>query len=119
MSIKQFESYAPLVLRIGLGFVFIWFGFSGITNPSMWVGMVPEWTAVFGPAATLVVIHGIVELIGGIMLCAGWYVRPVGIILLLSLLQTLTILSFGPIMVRDIGLALALFSSILYGNDRE
>ncbi len=119
MNSKQWASYAPMVLRVGLGFVFIWFGFSGITNPQMWVGLVPEWTSVFGPATTLVLIHGIVELIGGIMLCAGWYVRPVGIILLLSLLQTLTILNFGPVMVRDIGLAIALLAAILYGKDQE
>ncbi len=118
MNFRQCESYAPFVLRLGLGFVFIWFGFSGLTNPDMWTGMVPSWTSVFGSAKALVQIHGVVELIGGILLILGIWIRPVSAILFLSLLQTLTLLSFGPIMVRDIGLTVALLSVFLAGEKK-
>lgn len=107
------EKYAPLILRIGLAFVFMWFGWSGIANTQMWVAMVPSWALVFGSAATLVKIHGAFELFFGLLLFAGILTRLSAFLLLLSLLQTLTILSWGPVMVRDIGLTLALIAIVL------
>ncbi len=118
MNLKHYEGYAPFILRLGLGFVFIWFGYSGLTNTAMWTGMVPAWTSVFGPAKTLVQIHGAVELLGGILLVLGIWIRPVAAVLLLSLLHTLTLLKFGPIMVRDIGLAAAMLSIFLSGEKK-
>jgi len=113
MSLAKYENYSSLVLRVGLGFVFIWFGFSGLTNPEMWTGLVPAWTGFIASAKTLVLIHGIVEIIGGFLLCTGFRIRLVSAILLLSLLHTLTLLSFGPVFVRDIGLAAALLAVFL------
>lgn len=117
MDMNQLKQYAPLVLRIGIGFVFIWFGLSGLMNPQMWTGMVPAWTSVFGSPTTLVYIHGAVELIGGFLVCANYRVRPAALILFLSLLQTLTIVSWGPIFVRDIGLTLGTLAVFLQGED--
>jgi len=111
--LDRFSQYAPLTLRVGLAFVFIWFGWSGLTNPTMWVGLVPAWTAMFGSAYNLVLIHGAFELILGLTLLFGFYTRLSAALLLLSLLQTLTILGWGAVMVRDIGLTLALLSIVL------
>jgi len=119
MKVDQYSAYAPLVLRIGLGFVFAWFGYSGITNPEMWTGLVPEWTAMFAPAKTLVLMHGAIELIGGLFLIAGLWVRPVAVILFLSLAHTLTVLKFGPVMVRDIGLLFAMLAIFLQGKSNN
>lgn len=117
--INDWKKYSPFVLRLGLGLVFIWFGYSGLTNTQMWLGLVPDWTASIAPPATLVVIHGWLELIGGLLLIVGWQVRWVSAILLLNLIHTITLLSYGPIMVRDIGLALALLAAYLNGQDKE
>ena len=111
--LDRFSQYAPLTLRVGLAFVFIWFGWSGLTNPTMWVGLVPAWTAMFGSAYNLVLIHGAFELVLGLTLLFGFYTRLSATLLLISLLQTLTILGWGAVMVRDIGLTLALISIIL------
>lgn len=117
MKLNDFKQYAPLVLRIGIGFVFIWFGLSGLTNTSMWVGLVPSWTNAIASPSTLVYIHSVIELVGGLLVCAGYWLRPAAAILFLSLAHTLTLLDFGPIYVRDIGLALATLAIFLDGEN--
>lgn len=117
MTLTNYQKYAPMILRFGLGFVFIWFGYSGLVNPQMWVGLVPAWTAAIAPASTLVLIHGAIELIGGFLLFANWQVRWVSAILFLNLVHTITLLPYGPIMVRDIALAVALISVFARGDE--
>lgn len=110
--ITKYSSYAPVVLRLGIAFVFIWFGFSGLTNTDMWIRLVPEWATSIAPAATLVKIHGLIELVFGIFLALGFYARVSALVLLLSLGHTLLLVS-GAIFIRDVGLAVALVSLIL------
>lgn len=113
MILAKYENYSALVLRAGLGFVFIWFGFSALIDPEMWISLVPAWTGLFASAKTLVIIHGIVEVIGGFLLCTGLKIRLVTIVLFLNLLHIMTLLNFGPVLVRDIGLAAALLAVFL------
>jgi uncharacterized membrane protein YphA (DoxX/SURF4 family) len=116
--LSRYERYAPVVLRIGIGFVFLWFGWGGLTNTDMWVGLVPAWTTAFAAPATLVKIHGLVELLFGTILIFGFYARIAAAVLLLSLANTLTLVS-GPTFIRDIGIATALVSLILNPYQRE
>jgi uncharacterized membrane protein YphA (DoxX/SURF4 family) len=111
-TIGRYSSYAPVVLRIGIAFVFIWFGLNGLTHTDTWVRLVPEWALAIAPAATLVKIHGLVELVFGIFLAFGIYARVSATILLLSIVHTLTLIS-GSIFIRDAGLAIALVSLVL------
>jgi len=104
------RSHSEDILRVGLAFAFLWFGWSGISNPNMWVSMVPSWTGVIATPGTLVLLHGIFEVVFGLLLFADIWTGPVAFILFLNLLHTLTLLSWGPIMVRDITIALALLS---------
>lgn len=103
------KKYADFFLRAGLGFVFVWFGYKSITNPQMFVSLVPEWTS-FIAATTLIKIHGAVEVVFGILLIVGWKIRLSAGVLLLTLLGTLFSLDYGPTMIRDIGLWFSLFS---------
>jgi uncharacterized membrane protein YphA (DoxX/SURF4 family) len=106
------EKYSHHVLRIGIGFVFLWFGYSALTNSDMWIRLVPAWTGFLGEAKTLVTFHGIFELIFGLLLMAGIRTRIVATLLGLSLLHTLFLVS-GPTLIRDIGLLAALASLAL------
>lgn len=117
MNMNKCSAYAPWILRIGLGFVFIWFGWSGLTNTAMWTGLVPEWLTGIAPAETLVKGHAIFELVFGLLLCAGIWTRWVAILLLLNLIHTITLLNYGPVMIRDIGLAAALLA-IAVGEEK-
>lgn len=107
------RSHSADILRVGLAFAFLWFGWSGVSNTQMWVGLVPEWTEIIASAETLVLLHGVFEIVFGLLLFAGIWTGPVAFILFLNLLHTITLLSWGPIMVRDISLALALLSVAL------
>ncbi len=117
--LSNLEPYAGVVLRIGLAFVFLWFGWSGINNTEMWVGMVPEWTSVIASPETLVLLHGIFELVFGLLLFIGVGTRIVALLLLLNLLHTITLLSWGPIMARDITIATALLSTVLTPQSKD
>ncbi len=102
-----FERYSFLstyILRIGIGFVFIWFGYSGVTNTDMWIRLVPAWTGFLGSAKTLVIMHGIVELVFGLLVLVGIWTRTSAAILFLSLFHTLFLVS-GVTLIRDIGVA--------------
>ena len=110
---SHLEPYAPLVLRVGLAFVFMWFGWSGVSNPTIWTGLVPAWTAAIAAPESLVQAHGIFELVFGLLLFAGIGTRIVATLLLINLIHTITLLSWGPIMTRDIAIATTLLSVAL------
>lgn len=105
--------YKKYVLRAGLAFVFIWFGYKTLTSPAMFESLVPLWTKKFIDTFVLLKIHGIFEIVFGALLLFGWKLRIVSGLLLLSLLGTIFSLKYGPVMVRDIGLAMALLSIFL------
>jgi uncharacterized membrane protein YphA (DoxX/SURF4 family) len=106
------KGFAPLVLRIGISIVFIWFGWSGLTHTGMWTGLVPSWAAAIAAPVTLVKLHGLVELVFGILLLFGVYARLCAVILCISLLDTLFLVS-GPTFIRDLGLFFGLVSLVL------
>ncbi len=113
MTRERLQSFATLVLRIGIGFVFLYFGWSGVTEPETWAGLVPAWTHVIASPEMLVRIHGIVELVGGIMLIFGFFTGYVAGILFLNLLHTVFLLSSPQIIVRDMGILSGLLSLFL------
>lgn len=94
------------IIRIGIGFVFVWFGLSGIISPEMWTALVPTWATIFMSAHALVVIHGIVEAVFGFLFMINVWKKLSGAILFVSILQTLTIVS-GPTLVRDLAISAA------------
>jgi uncharacterized membrane protein YphA (DoxX/SURF4 family) len=111
--LDRFGGYSTLILRVALGIVFLYFGYTAIFTPNMWVRMVPAWTAFLGEAVTLVRIHGIFELLAGIFLILGIQTRWVALLLFVDLLHILTLLSFGPVWMRDLGLAGSMLSLVV------
>ena len=110
------KKYAPAILRLGLGFVFMYFGWQSVSNPAMFAGLVPHWTNAIMPAVNLVFIHGIFEIVAGMLLFSGYFTRTISIILFLDLLDIISLLGFCEIAVRDFGLAAAMFALFLLGN---
>jgi len=113
MNTERVRSFAPLVLRVGIGFVFLYFGWSGITEPEMWTGMVPAWTNAIASPEVLVRLHGMFELVGGLLLIAGLWTGIVSGLLFLNLLHTVFLLSSPQIIVRDVGILAGLLSLFL------
>jgi uncharacterized membrane protein YphA (DoxX/SURF4 family) len=115
---EKLSPWTPLILRLVIAYVFIWFGWSCVSDPASWSGLVPDWTHIFGSAETLVLIHGVVEIICAILLIVGFKLRWVSAILFLILLDTVIILGSGPAMARDIGL-LGGIATIWFWNSEQ
>jgi uncharacterized membrane protein YphA (DoxX/SURF4 family) len=116
---KGLSRYAPLVLRLGLAAVFVWFGISQLTNSSLWIGMVPEWATslLHIPANTIVYLNGWFEIVAGLLLALGLFVRLLGVVLAGHLFVITYELGMNPVGVRDFGLACSTFALALFGAD--
>lgn len=112
------KDLAPVVLRVSLALVFLYFGFSQIYSLDKWVSFVPEFAILSGMTANnIVMINGVLELILGSFLIIGLYVRFSALILSLHLFGIAISIGFTPLGVRDFGLAFATFVVYLFGPD--
>lgn len=111
--------YAPVITRIGMALVFLWFGFTQVTGPESWVSLIPEFitNTTHLSALTFVYINGGMEIILGILLILGIYTRISALILALHLLAITVDVGYNAIGIRDFGLTMATFSIFLTGPD--
>ncbi len=108
------KKYAPLVLRIAIASVVLWFGWQQLAHPTNWVRLLPPWTGALPVSAlTLIAINGWFEIIFGLALLVGFYTRFVAVILALHIFDIAYTLGYGPVAVRDFGLAVAALSIAL------
>lgn len=112
------QEFGVTLLRVALAFVFLWFGFSQISDAAMWVSYVPNWATSIMSAGSLVLLNGVFEIIAGTLLAFGIFPRYVALVLGLHLLIISLSLGFTAVGVRDIGLACATLALFLLGNDR-
>lgn len=102
---SRLSPYSPAVLRLSVGLVFVYFGWTSVASPDMWAGYVPEWMASLAAAETLVRLHGAVEIALGVALSLGIAPRLIGAALFLDLLHIVSLVGWGPVAARDLGLA--------------
>lgn len=135
MNLDHYKQYAPILLRIGLSIVFLWFGIHQIINPESFLGYVP---ALFDTHPNtmmhehplqslhtlpitphiLIMGNGFFETILGILLITGIFIRVVALLLSLHLVGIMVSLGYNDIAVRDFGLFLATLSVALHGPDQ-
>ena len=139
INYEQLKAYAPIVLRIAMALVFLWFGFNQVFNPVNFIGYLPGW--MMGPsqpgtmgnmmavmmgsqagfstaqASGFVIANGVFEIIFGLLLLSGIFTRIVALLLGLHLLFISLELGYGDLMIRDFGLAVATFAVALHGDD--
>ena len=120
-QIKDFliekKEYSIPVARIGLAFVFLWFGLSQIFDAESFFGYVPLW-AVNNPllaVSTLVFVNGIFDSLIGFLLLIGFYTRIVALMAALHLLFIAFSLGYNDIAIRDVGLAVIAVSLVFSG----
>lgn len=109
------------VLRLGLSFVFLYFGFSQLFDSLSWVGFVPTWAVdLLNISPNFIVAgNGIFEVALGSMLAMGFFVRIISLLLGLHLLVITFSLGFVPTGIRDLGLTIASFSLALIYTKEE
>lgn len=115
---KNIREYAPIVLRIGMALVFLWFGLNQIFDTENFIGYLPDFLLNSPNPGTYVLLNGIAETILGILLLAGLFIKPVSFLLALHLLIISISMGYNDIMIRDIGLTLATASIFLHGPDK-
>jgi len=113
------RSFAPVLLRIGMSLIFIWFGISQITSQTNWVDYVPSAiTIAFNvSAATLVMANGIFEILFGSALLLGFFTRWTAFFLALHMFDIVYIVGFDATGVRDFGIAIGTATVWLFGSD--
>ena len=113
----RMKSFAPVVLRVGLALVFLWFGTQQITNTAMWIRLIPQSIIDISglTAATLVHFNGAFEIVFGLCLLFGFFTRTVTLLLALHILDITFVVGFNATGVRDFGLSIATITLFLLG----
>lgn len=114
---SEIARYAPVVLRFGLAFLFLWFGISQITSPDSWTVWVPAWgNSIFGLGPVkLVILNGWFEIAGGLLLALGLWTRAVALVLSLHLFFIAYEIGWNDIGIRDFALAVSTLAVSLFG----
>jgi uncharacterized membrane protein len=116
--------YSNLFLRLGLAFVFLWFGIDKFFHPGYWLNawvpasIVHMAAAVHITANTLVYSIGVFELLTGISLLANMYIGFFGSLSILFLATIPFFSGFNEVLVRDIGLIGGLLSLVFWPSPR-
>jgi len=103
---------ALLLLRLGLGGVFLVFGIDKFFHPAMWSAYIPQW---FPQVSYFIYIIGIVEAIIGICVLIGFKTRVTSGIAAVMLLGIIGSLGYSEITVRDAGLLMTAIAIVLLG----
>ena len=113
------EKISPIVLRIGISLVFIWFGYNQLIDVQSWIAYIPESVMnMTGLKADLLVqLNGIFELVFGTLLLLGILTRYVAFVLMLHMIDITYIVGFDSIGVRDFGLSITTIAVWLNGRD--
>ena len=117
MDLSKAKTFAPAILRYGLGLVYLWFGISQLVNPGNFIGYLPGFLFNSGYAGTFVIINGVFEIIAGTLHILGIFTRIVAALLALHLIAITFDLGYGEVAVRDFGLAVATIVVFLWGVD--
>ncbi|MEI6345613.1 MAG: DoxX family protein [bacterium] len=109
LSAASYSAYAPVVLRVGLSLVFLWFGSQQLLHKASWTSFIPDIVVSLSglSAVTLVVFNGAFEVVFGLALLAGFYTQLSALILALHMFDIAYVVGYDAIGVRDFGLAVA------------
>ena len=115
----KLKEYAPIILRIGISLLFLWFGLTNIFNPNYLLGYLPQYALTFGiPGTTIMIINGIFEVILGGLLLIGLFTRISSFILTIHVFGIALSLGYNDVAIRDLGLAIATLVVFLNGKDK-
>ena len=106
-----------LILRVGLGLVFLYAGSAALQDPMSWVGFIPQFVEYVVPRETFLMFHSYFEILLGAVLIGGKWLKVASVLAFLSFFLLLITFGIDDVTFRDFGLAamsLALFVSVVY-----
>lgn len=92
------EFLVSMLLRYGLGIVFIYAGISSFFTPTNWIGFVPDFIGLIIPKEIFLIVFSVYEILLGIGLFANYKTFELSIFSSI----TLFLILFGNISVLDI-----------------
>src|SRR3989338_1409687 len=98
------QEYGVMLLRYAMAAVFLLFGINQLYAPTGWTGFVPGWVSGLMSASTAVIVNGCFEIIFGLFLLLGLYVRLSSLLLGLHLIGISFSLGHSSLAIRDLGL---------------
>ena len=118
MNLKGYIIYAASLLRVSMSLVFLWFGLNHLLNSSGWIFWLPTWMLALPVSPqVLLMINGAIETLFGILLVLGLLTRASSAVLTIYLLMITAHLGYNDVMIRNLGLTLAMLSVFLQGPD--
>ena len=116
---QKLKIFSPVILRIGLAFVFLWFGTNQLSDVNSWVGYIPTLVTSLSSLSpeTVVYINGVFEIIFGAALLFGFYTRFTAFFLMLHMIDITFTVGLDSIGIRDLGLSVAMIVIWLNGSD--
>lgn len=103
----QAERFAHIVLRIGLGFAFLYPPITAIGDPVSWMSYFPSFVRAL-PIDTVLLLHafGVVEVIIALWLLSGWRIRlPAGLAAIMLVGIVVCNLNDFEVLFRDLSIA--------------
>lgn len=112
--------YALAVPRIGLSFIFFWFGFQQLLNTEVWISYIPEFVIKYSPvnASTIIHFNGAFEVVFAFALFFGICTRLSALLLGLHLAHITATMGINSIGIRDFGIVMGVLGVFLHGPDK-
>ena len=113
-----------LILRLGLAFVFLWFGIDKFTHPDYWINAwLPAWFVLILNSLGIgtlnfIYLNGIFEVVLGLGFIFNIFVKLFAFLVILFLLFVIFSFGLNEIIVRDVGL-LGIALALLFWNGRK
>jgi len=114
----KYSSYAPTIIRLGLGLVFFLIGLDQLSKPDNWLSWLPQFITQISPPQTLILAIGIFNIIVGALLILGLFTKLASLLAGLHLLGIILTAGYSDITIRDMGLLFAAIAIFLNGPDK-
>ena len=115
-SDRYLTSVGVALLRLGISFVFLYFGINQLISPKDFIAWLPSEASIIPlSSVTLIILNGSLEVFLGIMLLLGLYTRISAVILSIHLFAITYTIGYTQIGVRDFGLSVATLALALTG----
>ncbi|MEK6860422.1 MAG: DoxX family protein [Nanoarchaeota archaeon] len=108
-----------LFIRIGIGFVFFYFGIDKFFHTQAWMNWIPPKLTFILPisAQTFTYILGVIEMVIGLFVFIGFFTRIFATIASVILLAIIVSIGFNEVAARDITILITTISLIFSGSN--
>ncbi len=116
MEKKTIESFAPTILRIGLGLTFLLIGIDQILHLQNWIGYLAPWAQniLATTPEQFFFYNAIFDITLGGLLLLGILTRLLAVVAFLHLIGVIANIGYNEIAIRDLGLLFAALALACY-----